>query len=339
MPRPAHETTPEPQASEPCPASGKQPIRAMLVGAPKAGTTSLYRYAAQHPQLCCHPQRELSYFFCDEEYGKDYDACTAKYFAKLNGQQTVPLAKHVFTMYCPNAIARLKDQSPEAHVFALLRNPVRRAYSSFWYAKRRGWDAARTFEQAIERENNHTTDHWLPDRDRMHLRVGVYYPHIKRLIETFGQDHVHIFLTEDLIDNAGSLCQTIFEASGVDPAFTPDLTKDHNTASAARSESAARAIASVLKSKNPIKRAARKLIPHSLARRTRHALLTLNEKPFTPPPMNQDTELQLLDYFAPHNEQLADLIGRDLNEWSRESRGNRGSRGSRETPGGRGSRT
>lgn len=320
MPRPAHDTQPLAPPPKTKTSTGPQPIRAMLVGAPKAGTTSLYRYAAQHPAFLCHQQRELSYFFCNDEYQRGYDACLAKYFAKQTDEETAPLAKHVFTMYCPDAVARLKAHNPDAHVFALLRHPVRRAYSSFWYAKRRGWDAAKTFEQAIERESQQPTDDWLKERDRMHLYVGVYLPHIQRLIDTFGQDRVHVFLTKDLKDNAAQLCQTLFQTAGVDPTFTPDLTKDHNTASAARSEPAARAIAGILKSKNPLKRAARKLIPHSLARRTRHALLTLNEKPFTPPPMNEATEQKLFDHFAPHNEQLANLINRDLSAWNRGSR-------------------
>lgn len=320
MARPVHDTPTEPSKAKPPPPAGQPPIRAMLVGAPKAGTTSLYRYAAQHPALRCHEQRELSYFFSDEEYGRGFDTCNAKYFAGPNCENIIPLAKHVFTMYCPDAVARLHQHNPEAQVFALLRNPVRRAYSSFWYAKRRGWDDARTFEQAVERESSHPADPWLTDRDRLHLHVGVYRPHVQRLFDTFGRDRVHVFLTEDLKGNAEQLCNTIFKAVGVDPGFRPDLTKDHNTASAARSESAARAIAGVLKSKNPIKRAARRLIPHGLARRTRHALLTINEKPFTPPPMNADTERRLIDHFTPHNEQLADLIGRDLSAWNLGSR-------------------
>ncbi len=303
---------------------GSETIRAMLVGAPKAGTTSLYRYAVQHPNLLGHPQRELSYFFSNEEYNSGYDAATAKYFPSPTAEKALPLAKHVFTMYSPSAITRLKEHNPHTHVFALLRDPVRRAYSSFWYAKRRGWDTAKTFEQAIQWEADQTTgDDWLTNRDRMHLHVGIYHPHINNLLDTFGKDQVHIFLTDDLASDAAKLCRSIYQATGVDPTFTPDLIQNHNTASAARSEPAARALASVLKSKNPLKRAIRKLIPHSLARRTRHALLALNEKPFTPPPMNEDTRRKLIDHFAPHNEQLAQLIGRDLSIWSRGTGGNR----------------
>jgi Sulfotransferase domain len=292
----------------------------MLVGAPKAGTTSLYRYAAQHPKLTSHRQREMAFFFSDEEYPRGYDACAAKYFPDARDKQpgrTTPLAKHVFTMYSPAAVKRLEAHNPDIHVFALLRDPVQRAYSSYWYARRRGWESARTFEQAIAWEANRPADGWLPDRDRMHMRVGVYHPHVKRLLDTFGEDRVHVFLTDDLTADAARLCRVIFESAGVDPGFTPDLTRTHNPAAAARSEPVARAVAGLLKSRGPVKRALRRLIPHGLARRTRHALLRLNEKPFTPPPMNEQTRQRLAEHFAPHNEALSQLIGRDLSAWSR----------------------
>lgn len=293
-------------------------IRAMLVGAPKAGTTSLYRYAAQHPGITAHEQRECSYFFSDDEYKHGYDACLNKYFPQQTHPPAALLTKHVFTMYRPDAVARLKTHNPEAHVFALLRDPIRRAYSSFWYSRRRGWDPAESFEKAIEWETRRQApdDGWLANRDRMHLRVGIYHPHIERLIETFGREHVHIFLTDDLAQDAAGQCRAIYEAICVDPAFAPDLTQEHNPAAAARSQTMARTVAGVLKSKNPVKRTIRRLMPHALARRARHALLSINEKPFTPPPMHDDTRCRLADYFAPHNEKLAQLIGRDLSAWS-----------------------
>ncbi len=292
-------------------------IRAMLVGAPKAGTTSLYRYATQHPGVAAHEQRECSYFFSDDEYNRGYDACLDKYFPEHARRPDVFLAKHVFTMYRPQAVARLITHNPQAHVFALLRDPIKRAYSSFWYSKRRGWDPSESFENAIEWETQRPVndDNWLADRDRMHLHVGVYHPHINRLMETFGQERVHVLLTDDLAHDAAGLCRTIYEAIGVDPAFTPDLTRAHNPAAAARSRAVARTVAGVLKSKNPVKRTIRKLIPHALARRARHALLSFNEKLFTPPPMHDDTRRRLADHFAPHNEILAQLIGRDLSSW------------------------
>jgi hypothetical protein len=227
------------------------------------------------------------------------------------------LAKHVFTMYRPEAVRRLKQHNPDARVFVLLRDPVKRAYSSYWYSRRRGWDPADTFEHAIEWETGRDArdDGWLVDRDRMHLRVGVYHPHIEQLIETFGSDKVRVFLTDDLSTDAAGLCRAIYEALGVDLTFAPDLTHEHNPAAAARSQTVARTVAGVLKSKNPVKRTIRRLIPHGLARRARHAILRLNEKPFIPPPMAEHTCCRLNDYFAPHNEALSRLIGRDLSMW------------------------
>lgn len=315
MPRPAPAS----------PASHTKPrnapiMRAMLVGAPKAGTTSLYRYAAQHPGIVAHEQRECSYFFSEDEYQCGYDACLDKYLPGQPQPSAAFLAKHVFTMYRPEAVARLKSHNADTQAFVLLRDPIKRAYSSFWYSRRRGWDTAESFEQAVKRETQQQSpdDGWLADRDRMHLRVGIYHPHINRLIETFGREQVHVFLTDDLARDAAGLCSAIYEALGIDTAFQPDLTREHNPAAAARSQTVARTVAGLLKSKNPLKRTVRRFIPHGLARRARHTLLSINEKPFTPPPMLDNTRRLLIDYFAPHNEKLAQLIGRDLSRWNGE---------------------
>jgi Sulfotransferase domain len=290
----------------------------MLVGAPKAGTTSLYRYAAQHPGIVSHDQREMTYFFSNEEYRRGYDACMGKYMPAVKQTDSVILAKHVFTMYSPDAVARLRDHNPHALIFALLRDPVRRAYSSYWYSRRRGWDTAKSFDEAIKWEMDRPGQEadWLADRDRMHLRVGIYHPYIRRLMETFGEDRVRVFLTDDLAQDAAGLCRTIYRTLVVDADFTPDLTRTHNPAATARSQTVARTVAGVLKSKGLLKRTVRRFIPHGLARRTRHALLRVNEKPFIPPPMPDDTRRNLADYFAPHNEELGKLIGRDLSAWS-----------------------
>ena len=298
--------------------SGVPGVRAMLVGAPKAGTTSLYRYAVQHPGIASHKQRELTYFFSDDEYGRGYDACRDKYLPDPIPADAVFLAKLVFTMYSPDAVSRLKAHNPGAHVIALLRDPVRRAYSSYWYARRRGWDSAKSFDDAIRWEWDQPvpSDGWLDDRDRLHLHVGVYHPHIQRLRETFGVNRVHVFLTDDLAQDAAGLCRGIYEVLGAESGFVPDLSHQHNLAVAARSEVLARTMAGALKSKGPVRRTVRRFIPHGLARRARHTLLRLNEKPFTPPPMPDDTRRRLIDYFAPHNEALGQMIGRDLSAWS-----------------------
>ncbi len=293
-------------------------VRAMLVGAPKAGTTSLYRYAVQHPALIGHDQREMTCFFSDEEYSLGLSACLAKYLPDGVPANKTFLAKHVFTMYREQAIARLKALNPEAHLFVLLRDPIRRAYSSYWYSRRRGWDPAVSFDAAVQWEMDQpaTDEDWLQQRDRRHLRVGEYEPCIRRLFDAFGQNRVHVMLTEDLAQDAAGCCRTIYQTLGIDPDFVPDLTRTHNPAAAARSQAVARTVAGALKHKGKVKRTIRRFIPHTIARRARHTLLRMNEKPFTPPPMPDETRHRLIEYFKPHNQALSELIGRDLSAWS-----------------------
>ena len=317
MPEPNLDHNPAPPGAAP---DAAHTIAAMLVGAPKAGTTSLYRYAVQHPRIAGHEQREMTYFFSDTEFEQGDHACTQKYWPGDAPNDAVRLAKHVFAMYRAQALGRLKTLNPDAHVFALLRDPLKRAYSSYWYSRRRGWDPSPGFEQAVQWELAQAPaeqDVWLAQRDRMHLRVGVYAPCIRRLFDTFGRDRVHVLLTEDLAQDAAGCCRTIYRAIGVDDDFLPDLSRAHNQAAAARSQVMANTIAGVLKHKGKVKHTVRRFIPHTLARRARHALLRMNEKPFTPPPMPPDRQQQLADYFKPHNQALAELIGRDLSHWGR----------------------
>ncbi|GAB4191205.1 MAG: sulfotransferase [Phycisphaeraceae bacterium] len=298
-------------------------IRAMIVGAPKAATTSLLRYIAQHPDVTTHTQREFAYFFSDREYDQGPTYCVNKYLPDACSSNRRIVTKHVFTMYRQTAIDRLHQHNPQAHVIVLLRDPVQRAYSSYWYSRRRGWDPAKTFVKSVDWELHQSgysledDEGWLMDRDRMHLRVGVYHPCIRRLYDTFGRERVHVMLTDDLATNPGEVCRRVFEVLDVDATFKPDLTREHNPAAAPRSQAAAQAVARVLKSQNPIKRALRRVLPHRLARTLRHGVLRLNEKPFTPPPLSDVMRRRLAEWYAPHNQALSELIDRDLSHWSR----------------------
>ena len=49
-----------------------RPIDLMIVGAQKAGTTSLLRYLGNHSSICIHEKPEILFFLIDEEYQKGY---------------------------------------------------------------------------------------------------------------------------------------------------------------------------------------------------------------------------------------------------------------------------
>ena len=296
--------------------AGNKTIRLVIAGAPKAGSTSLLRYLSQHPDLTTHRQPEMSYFVIDHEFDAGYDAAVSKYFPSAPPDSFL-IAKHVHVMFSEDAQQRMRAHNPDLHIALLLRNPIQRAHSAYGYCRRRGWENLQTFEQALEAEPGRLAQGWYENRANAYLHNGVYHPHVRRLIEAFGEDHVHVFLTDDLAEGAAQMCRTLFQAAGVDPGFVPDLTHRHNAAAAARHEPLARAMARAFQSKGPIKRSIRKLLPHRVTGWVRQTMMRANEKPFTSPPMNPDTRDRLIEHFAPHNRALGELIGKDLGTWSR----------------------
>ncbi|MYF98551.1 sulfotransferase, partial [Candidatus Poribacteria bacterium] len=136
-----------------------QQIPFMIVGSQKSGTSSLLRYLAQHPEIYAHPQPEMTYFLHDHEYEKGFKSAYNKYYSECPDNNRL-IAKNVMVMCSPERIQRIYEHNPEMHLVVLLREPVARAYSAYWWARRRGWENIKSFEEALEAEDKRLKDDW-----------------------------------------------------------------------------------------------------------------------------------------------------------------------------------
>ncbi len=286
----------------------------MIVGSQKSGTSSLLRYLAQHPDIYTHPQPEMTYFLQDHEYERGYEWAYSKYFSKCRNEKQL-IAKNVMVMCSQEKMQRIYQHNPKMHIVVLLREPVSRAYSGYWWARRRGWEKIKSFEEALSVEETRLNENWFKWRLCAYKYNSTYYPHVKNMINQFGEDQVHCILTDELKNNAEKLCQRLFKLLHLDEDFTPKIQQHYNQAAAPRSEKFGFLFTQFLASRNPLRRAIRKLVPDATAYKFRKAILNFNEKPFTPPPMNPNTHDELTQYFKPFNEQLAELLGQDLSHW------------------------
>lgn len=297
-----------------------RPIQLMIGGAQKAGTTSLLRYLAQHPHIHTHPQTEFGFFLDDLVHNEGYPEFFVKSFGDGPASDQILLAKHVMLMYSPKGIERLYHHNPNVHLTIMLRNPVDRAYSAYWYARRKGWEPLSSFEAAIEAEDARLSkDGWDKWRNCAYLYNGTYYPWVRELMDRFGDDKVHVFLTNDLRQRPKDVCQEVFSLFDIDAGFITNVNEHYNQSAIARSELFARLWAWLVSSHNPIKKSIRSLLPVSLLSKTwliKQGIGRLNEKEFTPPPMKNETCHQLIEYFKPYNSQLATLLERDLSIWN-----------------------
>jgi hypothetical protein len=306
-------TPPETQPRDVTGARVIRPLNCMIVGAQKAATTSLLHYLAQHPQICAALSREMTYFHLDARYAQGYAKAFAENFPTC-AQDRLLLAKNVSVMYSEDAVERLYRHNPNAQVVMVLRDPVSRAYSAYWYARRMGWEPASSFEEALALESSrHVSD---PKRWRNCLYVdrSTYHTHVRRILSRFGRNRVHVLLQEELRSEPGAACQKIFAALRLDSAFHPVTGRRHNAVAMSRSY----AVASLLSRKAPLQPLVRTWAPNFVVRnvrRLRARLRELNETGFQPPPLAEETRLVLAELFEPHNRELELLLGRDLGHW------------------------
>jgi len=116
-----------------------------ILGAAKCGTSSLYYYLDQHPEILMSTPKETLFF--EKEYHQGVDYFRSKYFPNYNGETFLGEARHR-NLYLPYIPDRLAKSFPDAKLIIMLRNPVDRAYSHYVHCKNRGIEAL-NFKDAI----------------------------------------------------------------------------------------------------------------------------------------------------------------------------------------------
>ena len=98
----------------------------MIIGAQKAGTTSLKNYLGEHPQIVTHPHTECSFFASDDEYNEGFEKGFVRYFGgEKDFQDKVIVGKNVTISFREFALKRLAQHNPNCKIVFILRNPTK----------------------------------------------------------------------------------------------------------------------------------------------------------------------------------------------------------------------
>jgi hypothetical protein len=293
-----------------------------VVGAQKAGTTSLYHYLNQHPEVYMSPRKEPFFFdhelnahgeVVQQKFGGPGDQQAPKYanirdyealFAGAKGEKAIGEASPLY-IYAPGTAGRIKRYVPEAKLVALLRNPADRAYSAFLHARRIGKEPFRDFGEALRQEEGRIRDNW---HYLFHYRNrGLYYAQLERYYEFFEREVIGIWLYEDLRDDPAGVVQSVFRFLGVDDEFVPDTSSRHNPARVPKNEAARVAVKAMM-----LPGVGRIFPSASRARRL------VEGRIFTKPPsVDPETRRKLIEGYRADIGLLQEAIGRDLSGWLR----------------------
>jgi hypothetical protein len=289
----------------------------LLIGAPKAGTTTINIALNQHPEIFMCPQKECGFFWSygDKSVIKGPGATVTKnriirdlysyqkLFSGVMSEKRVGEASVRYISH-PRSPAVIHHFIPKVQLIAVLRQPVDRAYSSYLHALREGVEPCNTFIEAVTHERNGKRDSWNTVR---HLHPGFYYQSLSRFIEYFDKEQLHILLFEDLKENAPNLISSIYEFLGVDTTFKADLIHRHNASGIIRNP-----ISRGLWAKSSHLRAiVRPYLNHNL----KHSIYEWIIRDLYKPKLNLELRDELTELFRQDIEHLQDFIQRDLSHW------------------------
>ena len=307
-----------------------------VVGTGKSGTTSLYHYLRQHPQIYMSPIKEPCYFaseirvenlspcyrrhikrmsrrlpevFDDVNSGKpphrwlvsewnDY----LRLFQDVTGQSAVGEASAAY-LWSTTAAMNIASRRPDARIVMILRDPAERAFSQYLHQLAVGLIncSFRAHIRKCVRNDRNTISALYPL-----LEVGLYHDQVKRYLERFPTHNVRIYWYEEAWRHSHALLADLFRFLEVDSTYCPDTSRRSLERRAPRFPSVNRGLKRL-----EITHRLNDAVPSTLRPVVRRILFrrrsTLR--------MDAEDRQYLVDYYRDDVMKLAALLDRDLSAW------------------------
>ncbi len=290
-----------------------------VIGAMKAGTTSLFGYLCRHPQIYMCPHKEPMYFSHEDVHAKG-DDWYRSLFAQALPDQICGEASTSYTRWphFPDVPPRISSMNPQSKFVYVMRHPADRTYSHYVHNLQRkhihGEKISLTFEQALQESD-------------VYVDTSCYLMQIERYLKYFPRERFFFIVFEQFKKDPKNITNQLQEFLGIEHA---DLTTNGKIVanisdgrryasnriqqqfdSLRRVPGLSQMIGAIPKT---WRHAARSRLERSLGRSIfgRHIVKDFKEK--VSPPLPQ-TRVKLLKRFEKPNRQLEEFLGRRLPHW------------------------
>jgi hypothetical protein len=270
----------------------------LIIGAAKAGTTSLYHYLRQHPDIYMSPVKEPAYYAsagAGTEPGSRAIRTHAEYERLFEAATTQRARGEASSQYLNDKGApdRIAADLRDVRLIVSLRNPVDRAYSSYLGRLAFGTERRRA-DEALR-------------RGTYYFDSSLYYAPLTRYFTRFDRTRIKVLLFDEFVADASATVQDVCDFLGVERDFAFDPSVKYGSAMAARSP----AVSTLFWT---IAHAVRRHLPESLrntglAGRAQHLLVR------PPDPLPAAIRRQLQNDFRDDLLRTEALIGRSLAGW------------------------
>ncbi len=307
----------------------------IIIGAQKSGTSSLHNVLAQHPDVFI-PKGEIFFFdvddieqhpdffvptrdgWVDHDFDANLDRYLQWYRRLFEGARDGQLRGEDSTTYLASKVApaRIGSLAPRTKLVAMLRDPVKRAYSHYWHTVATG-RATMTFERTLSRRPGNI------------LRRGFYAEQIERYLRHVPKENLKVLLFEEFAKEPQRCVDEVCAFLGLGTSVDLDAVDGHRNAARAPLSLRGRLLANAALRPLLVKSYKRKIpfmpgyAPDSVTSRVeRHPMFERLSDWFEDarprrsyPPMREDTREFLEGLYRRRNASLPDLLDRDLDAW------------------------
>ena len=276
-----------------------------IVGAPKAGTTSLYEYLKGIPGIYMSPVKEPRYFSATT-LPKKHDLRPIrdkkKYlnlFKKAKDEKIIGEASPTY-LADPAAPKLIHDMAPDARIVITLRDPVERLFSSYFHLLRYG-ARKMSFSDALKVELARRTD-----GTKVHIKLedGLYSKNLRTYMDIFGQDQVKVLIFEEWVKNAKVAVEEILRFLGLNYSLDDFESEAYNAFLAVRGQ-----IAQSVLTNRAIALIAKSIVPRSTRIFLKETFLFKREPK---PTMDHESREILVQFYKDDVQKLETMLGRKL---------------------------
>ena len=281
-----------------------------IVGAPKAGTTSLFYYLNKNKGICMSSIKEPNFFSSQDlkiqkiyydslilDNLKEYE----RIFTPKNKQQIIGEASVSYLFY-PNVANRIFDYNPRSKIIIILRDPVERAFSHYSMDLRLGH---------VKQSLDELFDLGLNNKDNLffqqYILLGQYYEQVNRYIEVFGRENICVKFYDELKLDASSFYSDILKFLHQENDHNIDFNQPFN-----KSKLPSNKFIKWLYSWPIIRKISLIFLPLSVIEFININFFKENNNIIT-----NDLKSKLHSFFLEDIEKLEKLLSKDLNSWKK----------------------
>ncbi|MEM9773219.1 MAG: sulfotransferase [Chloroflexota bacterium] len=284
----------------------------LVVGAPRCGTTSIFQYLRQHPDIYLPVRKELHYFTYQRlqencngpgDMGVLETLCETKeeYFSHYKQVQNEKIICEISPsyLYYSDISQRLKAELGDIKIIVSLRDPVEKAYSQYMHLVRLNLEELDFYSALIQekdRANKNWGDIWR------YAESSLYADRVSDYIKMFGQENVHVTFLENFIQDPVNAIQRIFQFLEVDTELIPDM-RVYNKSGKPRSK----IVGQFFARPNPLKNLIKGVVPEKIRVPLRLAILNWNS--LEKEEISPEAKALLMAYFREDTAKLEGLLG------------------------------